>query len=47
VGEVVHLVSDDQTAYVEMVAWSERTGQNLLDWRKEGNLFHFIVKKVR
>jgi len=46
VGEVVHLVSDDQTAYVEMVAWSERTGQNLLDWRKEGNLFHFIVKKV-
>ena len=47
VGEVVHLVSDDQPAYVEMVAWSERTGQNLLDWRQEGNLFHFIVKKVR
>ena len=46
-GEVVHLVSDDQTAYVEMVAWSERTGQNLLDWRQEGNLFHFIVKKMR
>ena len=46
-GEVVHLVSDDQTAYVKMVAWSERTGQNLLDWRQEGNLFHFIVKKVR
>jgi len=46
VGEVVHLVSDDQTAYVEMVAWSERTGQNLLDWREEGNLFHFIVKKM-
>ena len=46
VSEVVHLVSDDQTAYVEMVAWSERTGQNILDWRQEGNLFHFIVKKV-
>ena len=46
-GEVVHLVSDDQTAYVEMVAWSERTGQNLMDWRQEGNLFHFIVKKMR
>jgi glycine cleavage system H lipoate-binding protein/TusA-related sulfurtransferase len=45
-GELVHLVSDDQTAYVEMVAWSERTGQNLLDWRQEGNLYHFIVKKV-
>ena len=47
VGEVVHLVSDDPTAYVEMVVWSERTGQSLLDWRKEGSLFHFIVKKVR
>lgn len=46
-GEVVHLVSDDPTAYVEMVVWSERTGQSLVDWRKEGNLFHFIVKKVR
>jgi glycine cleavage system H protein len=46
VGEVVHLVSDDPTAYVEMVVWSERTGQSLLDWRKEGNLFHFIVKKL-
>ncbi len=46
-GEVVHLVSDDPTAYVEMVVWSERTGQSLVDWRKDGNLFHFIVKKVR
>lgn len=47
VGEVVHLVSDDPTAYVEMVVWSEKNGQSLVDWRKEGNLFHFIVKKVR
>jgi len=46
VGEVVHLVSDDPTAYVEMVVWSERTGQSLVDWRIEGNLFHFIVKKA-
>lgn len=46
-GEVVHLVSDDPTAYVEMVVWSERTGQSLVDWRKEGNLFHFIVRKLR
>jgi glycine cleavage system H protein len=47
VGEVVHLVSDDPTAYVEMVVWSERTGQSLVDWRNEGSLFHFIVRKVR
>jgi len=47
VGEVIHLVSDDPTAYVEMVAWTDRSGQSLVDWRKEENLFHFIVKKVR
>jgi len=46
-GDVIHLVSDDPTAYVEMVAWSDRTGQSLVDWRKEGDLFHFIVKKIR
>ena len=44
-GEVVHLVSDDPTAYVEMVAWTDRTGHSLVDWRKEGDLFHFIVRK--
>jgi glycine cleavage system H protein len=47
VGEVTHLVSDDPTSYVEMVAWTDRTGQKLLDWRKEGKLFHFIVRKAR
>ena len=47
IGEAIHLVSDDPTAYVEMIAWTDRMGQSLADWRKEGELFHFIVKKVR
>jgi glycine cleavage system H protein len=46
-GEVVHLVSDDPTAYIEMVAWADRMGQSLVDWRKEGNLYHFIVRKTK
>jgi glycine cleavage system H protein len=46
-GEVVHVVSDDPTAYIEMVAWTDRTGQSLVDWRKEGKLFHFIVRKMK
>jgi glycine cleavage system H protein len=45
-GEVVHLVSDDPTADLEMLRWSEQKGQSLLEMRNEGNLFHFIVKKV-
>ena len=46
-GEVIHLVSDDPTADLEMLRWSEQKGQSLLEMRNEGNLFHFIVKKVR
>jgi glycine cleavage system H protein len=45
--EVVHVVSDDPTADIEMVRWSDETGQQLLDSRKEGKLMHFIVKKVK
>jgi TusA-related sulfurtransferase len=47
IGNVVHLVSDDTTADLEMVRWSEQTGQSLLETRKEGSLFHFIVKKMK
>lgn len=47
VNEVVHVVSDDPTADIEMVRWSDETGQQLLESRKEGKLIHFIVRKVR
>jgi glycine cleavage system H protein len=45
--EVVHVVSDDPTADIEMARWSEETGQQLLESRKEGNLMHFIVRRVK
>ena len=44
--EVVHLVSDDWTAPAEMVNWSRRTGYPVIEERKEGNLYHFLVRKV-
>ena len=47
IGKTVHLVSDDITADLEMVRWSDQTGQSLLETRKEGNLFHFIIKKMK
>ena len=46
-GSVVHLVSDDPMSEVEMIRWSERTGNQVLETRKEGNLVHYIVKKTR
>ena len=44
---VVHLVTDDVTSEVELIAWSERTGNEVVEARKEGSLFHFIVRKAR
>lgn len=45
-GLVVHLVSDDLSSEVEMMGWSEMTGNLLLEKRREGNLIHYIVKKA-
>lgn len=45
-GEVVHLVSDDWTAPMEMVNWSQRTGHPIIEERKEGDLYHFLVRKA-
>jgi glycine cleavage system H protein len=47
VGNIIHVVSDDTSADLEMIRWSEERGQNLLEFRKEGNLYHFIVKKIK
>jgi len=46
IGDVVHVVSDDLTAPIEMTRWSDQTGQPIIDERREGNLFHFLVRKV-
>jgi len=46
VGDIVHLVTDDGMAPIEMVRWSDETGQPVIDDRREGNLFHFLVRKV-
>jgi glycine cleavage system H protein len=46
-GQVVHLVTDDPTATIEMVRWSERTGYPVVEDEREGNLIHFLVRKSR
>lgn len=47
IGTVVHLVSDEPTAEIELIAWSERTGQEILETLSEGRIFHFIIRKAR
>jgi TusA-related sulfurtransferase len=44
-GTVVHVVSDDSSAQVEMERWSDQTGNSIVDFRREGALYHYIVRK--
>jgi glycine cleavage system H protein len=46
VDDVVHLVTDDLTAPIEMVRWSDRSGYPVLHAWSEENLRHFLVRKV-
>ncbi len=46
-GTVVHLVSDDPTSEIEMMRWSDRTSNEVLETRREANLVHYIVKKTQ
>jgi glycine cleavage system H lipoate-binding protein/TusA-related sulfurtransferase len=43
--EIVLLVSDDPTAYVEMIRWTDQTKNEFLDAKKEGNLWYIFVRK--
>ncbi len=45
VGTVVHILSDDPFADVEMAKWAELTKNELVETRDEGNLHHLIVEK--
>lgn len=44
-GTVVHIVTDDPTADIEMIRWADQTGNLFLESRAEGNLRHLLVKK--
>ena len=44
-GTSVHVVSDDPTSDVEIERWRDETGNLLLETRRDGGIFHFIVKK--
>jgi glycine cleavage system H protein len=46
VDDIVHLVTDDPTSPIEMVRWSDRSGYPVLHEWTEGNLRHFLVRKV-
>lgn len=44
-GFTVHLVTDDVTSPMEMVRWSDESGNRIAETRKLENIYHFIAVK--
>lgn len=44
--EILLLISDDPSAYVEMIRWTDQTKNELVEARKENNLWYFLIKKI-
>ena len=44
-GYVIHLVTDDVTSPIEMIRWSDETGNKIIERKKIDNLFHFVLVK--
>ena len=43
--DVLLLVTDDPTSPIELVRWSDRTGESVIDHRTEGALHQFLIRK--
>ena len=45
VGKVLELVATDPGVEPDMKAWSSRTGHELLEIRKDGDVFHVFLRR--
>ncbi|EHR50178.1 putative redox protein, regulator of disulfide bond formation [Saccharomonospora marina XMU15] len=46
-GEVLELLATDPGVDPDMRAWTGRTGNDLLDVRKDGDVFHVLIRRVK
>lgn len=47
VGQVLEVLADDPATEEDIQSLVKRTGQQLLEIRKEGNKLRFLIKKVK
>lgn len=47
IGQILKVIVTDPGTPPEMAAWAKQTGQELLDSRKENQLFIFFIKRVK
>lgn len=45
VEKVVELIADDPGSKEDVPAWTQRTGNELVEMRQEGNIFYFYIRK--
>ena len=44
-GEVLKLMATDRGSVTDVPAWTETTGNELLEWHEEGDVFVFLIRK--
>jgi tRNA 2-thiouridine synthesizing protein A len=44
-GQVLELLATDPGVEPDMRAWTTRTGNSLLDIRKDGDVFHVLIRR--
>ncbi|MBI3596041.1 MAG: sulfurtransferase TusA family protein [Nitrospirae bacterium] len=47
VGQVLEMISTDPGSVADMMAWSKRTGHELLEHRQGNGLFQFYIRKTK
>ena len=47
VGEVLEMISDDPAAEEDIKSLTKRTGHELLELSKKGNVLRFLIRKVK
>ncbi len=47
VGEVLEMIADDPAAEEDIKSFAKRTGHELLELSKKGNVLRFLIRKVK
>ena len=45
-GDILELLADDPAAEEDVKRWAKRTGDKILDIKKEGNELRFLIQKT-
>ncbi len=46
-GEILEVLADDPAAEEDIKRWAKRTGNELLEMKKEGSIIRFLIRKIK